>query len=288
MFTSSMFQSIKSALAKDETATNSSFRDIMKLEPNKTYTVRLLPNVKQPEKTFFHYFMHGWTSFATGQYVQALSLQSFGERDPISEERYKILRLGSDEEKKKAETVTRGEKWLVNVYVVEDPTNPDNNGTVKMVRYGRQLAKIIDSAVNGEEAKDLGERIFSLKADGCNLKIKVEKQGEFPTYVSSKFAFPSDLGLSESKINEIYANIHDLERVVGVKTREELLEMWNEHFLCKNNTPVVSQQSVAAKEHNHVESFETAAANSDSSTSNTSDDDLLDDETIQNLLKDLD
>ena len=288
MFTSSMFQSIKSALAKDESSTNSSFRDIMKLEPNKTYTVRLLPNVKQPEKTFFHYFMHGWTSFATGQYVQALSLQSFGERDPISEERYKILRLGTDEEKKKAETVTRGEKWLVNVYVIEDPTNPDNNGTVKMVRYGRQLAKIIDSAINGEESKDLGQRIFSLGADGCNLKIKVEKQGEFPTYVSSKFAFPSDLKLSESKINELYTSIHDLERVVGVKTRDELVEMWNEHFLCKNHNVVSQpQQNNFAKESNNFDSPDTFESASSPAVA-AADDDVLDDETIQNLLKDLD
>lgn len=289
MFTSSMFQSIKSALAKDDAQSNTSFREIMKLEPGKTYTVRLLPNVNTPAKTFFHYFVHGWTSFATGQYVQAVSLQSFNERDPISEERYKLLRVGNEEDKKKAESIIRSEKWLVNAYVIDDPTNPDNNGTVKMVRYGRQLSKIIEQAINGEDSEEFGARIFDLSKEGCNLKIKVEKQGDFPTYVSSRFASPSDIGLSESKIKDIYGRIHDLERAVSVKTYDELTEMWAEHVMCKG--------SPAATASAPIRSSSTATAVKAATTSvvaapeilasSSADDDILDDETVQELLKGL-
>lgn len=283
-----MFQSIKSALAKSETQ-NSSYRDIMKLEIGKTYTVRLLPNVANPTKTFFQYFMHGWTSFATGEYVQALSLQTFGERDPISEERYKILRLGSEEDKKKAETVTRGEKWLVNAYVVDDPTNPDNNGTIKIVRYGRQLAKIIDQAINGDDADEFGPRIFDLSKEGCNLKIKVEKQQNFPTYVSSRFASPSDLGLSESKINEIYGKVHDLERAVSSRSYDELVEMWQEHFLCKSAPAAVAAAAVksVAAATPVAASVATQPDLVPSNGSSDDDGDILDDETVQELLKGL-
>ena len=59
---------------------------------------------------FFHYYNHGWNSFATGQYVQTLSPQTFGERDPIAEERFKVLRTGSEEEKEKMRKNTRREK----------------------------------------------------------------------------------------------------------------------------------------------------------------------------------
>jgi hypothetical protein len=289
MFTSSMFQSIKSALAKDESQSNTSYRDIMKLEIGKTYTVRLLPNVNNPEKTFFHYFMQGWTSFATGQYVKALSLQTFGDRDPISEERYKILRLGSDEDKKKAETVTRGEKWLVNAYVVDDPTNPENNGTVKMIRYGRQLAKIIDQAINGEDADEFGPRIFDLSKDGCNLKIKVEKQQNFPSYVSSRFTSSSDLGLSDAKIKELYGKVHDLERAVPAKTYDELVEMWSEHFLCKGAGAAVAAAPIKAMASSAPVVAAAAVAEPELFASSSDDeDDVLDDETVAELLKGLD
>lgn len=284
MYTASMFQSIKNALAKEDTG-GSSYKDILKLEVGKTYTVRLLPNTKSPADTFFHYYLNGWQSFATGQFVSAVSLQSFGERDPIQEERYRILRLGTDVEKKKAEKVNRSEKWMVNAYIIDDPTNPENNGTVKILRYGRQLAKIIDEAMDGEDAAEFGPRIFDLSKGGCNLKVKVEKQGEYPSYVSSRFTSPVDLGLSEAKINELYNSVHDLKKIAGVKTADELRELWEEHFLCKSSVssaaaPVEAVQATVLAEPTTV-TKSSAPASSD-------DDDILDDATVQELLKGLD
>jgi len=203
MINSSLFQSIKGALAQDKNTTGLS--EIMKTEVGNTYTVRLLPFTKDPKKTFFHFFTHGWQSFASGQYVAALSPQTFGERDPIAEERYRILRTGTEAEKQKAKAIGRSEKWLVNVYVINDPTNPDNNGKVKILRYGKQLQKIITDAIEGEEAEDFGPRIFDLSPNGVNLKIKVEKQGDYPSYVSSKFSMPSALpDIDEAKAKKIY------------------------------------------------------------------------------------
>ena len=190
MINSSLFQSIKSALAQDSN-NNTGLSEVLKTEVGNTYTVRLLPYTKDPKKTFFHYFTHGWTSFATGQYVAALSPQTFNERDPIAEERYRILRTGTEAEKEKAKAIGRSEKWLVNVYVVNDPVNPENNGKIKILRYGKQLQKIIADAIEGEDSEDFGPRIFDLSPNGCNLKVKVEKQGEYPSYVSSKFSMPS-------------------------------------------------------------------------------------------------
>ena len=286
MYTTSMFQSIKNALAKDDTG-GSSYKDIMKLEVGKTYTVRLLPNSKSPENTFFHYFLNGWQSFATGQFVSAVSLQSFNERDPIQEERYRILRLGTDAEKKKAEKINRSEKWMVNAYVIDDPTNPTNNGSVKIIRYGRQLAKIIDEAIDGEDASEFGPRIFDLSKEGVNLKIKVEKQGEYPSYVSSRFTSPQDLGLTESKQRELYDSVHDLKKIVGIKTADELRELWNEHFLCQGTTssalaPVVQESDPVLSEPTTVTKTTTASVKSEDSS-----DDILDDETVKELLKGL-
>lgn len=282
-----MFQSIKAALAKDETSNGAIYKEIMRLETGKTYTVRLLPNISDIDKTFFHFYTHGWTSFATGQYVQSLSLQTFNERDPIAEERYKLLRLGNDTEKSKAETIIRSEKWLVNAYVIDDPTTPSNNGQVKILRYGRQLQKIIDQAVNGEDADEYGARIFDLSKNGVNLKIKVEKQGEYPTYVSSRFTSPTDINLSEAAANSIYGKIHELEKAVTSKSYNELVEMLNEHFHCRSAAlPVAERMATVATvvpvaEHHN----DTAQSMSTSSSSNTVDE--LDDETVRELLKGL-
>ena len=248
--TSSMFDSIKSALAADNESSKSGIADILKTEVGNTYTVRLLPYGQDPSKTFFHFYQHGWNSFATGQYTSAISLQTFGERDPIAEERYKILRTGSDEEKEKAKAIVRSEKWLVNVYVVNDPVNPENNGKVKVLRYGKQIHNIIMDAIEGEDSSDLGPRIFDLGPNGVNFRVKVEKQGDFPTYVSSKFAMPSLIeGLDEDNHKQIYDSVLDLSNIFNVKSYDELKDMFNEHYHCKTedelNDNVVTQTAAA-------------------------------------------
>tara|TARA_A100000172_G_scaffold3619_1_gene2177 strand:+ start:3540 stop:4376 length:837 start_codon:yes stop_codon:yes gene_type:complete len=232
-----MFDSIKSALAADNDNNKSAIGDILKTPPGNTFTVRLLPYAKDPSKTFFHYYQHGWNSFATGQYTSAISLQTFGERDPIAEERYKILRTGNEEEKEKAKAIVRSEKWLVNVYVVNDPVNPENNGKVKMLRYGKQIHNIITDAIEGEDAAELGPRIFDLGPDGVNFRVKVEKQGDFPTYVSSKFGMPSAIdNLDEDRHNEIYKNVFELSSVFSVKSANELKTMMDEHYYVRDSS----------------------------------------------------
>ena len=243
-FNTSMFQSIKDALATSDSKGSAKFNEIMPTKSGNTYTVRLLPFAKDPSKTFFHYYNHGWTSYATGQYVQTLSPQTFGERDPIAEERFRVLRTGSEEEKEKMSAVRRLEKWLVNVYVVDDPTNPDNNGNVKILRYGKQLHKIITEAIEGEDAEEFGPRIFDLGPDGVNFKIKVEQQGDYPTYVSSRFTAAGKIDLSEDEQKGIYESAFDLNEVFTLKSYDELKQMLNEHYYCRaeeeETTPVTS------------------------------------------------
>jgi hypothetical protein len=243
-FTKSMFDSIKDALTKEGTSNKTA--DIMRTRPGNSYEVRLLPNVEDPSKTFYHYFSHGWTSFATGQYVTAVSPTTWGDRDPIAEHRFKVYRTGSAEEKKKSEAVFRREQWLVNVYVINDPTNPENNDTVKILRYGKQLHKILMEAVQGEDADQFGERIFDLTENGSTFRIRCDKQGEFPTYVSSKFLIPGAVdGLDSPRIKEIYNSCHSLDETFRVKSYDELKQMLDEHYHCNesatsevlNNTP---------------------------------------------------
>lgn len=234
-FTPSMFESIKSALQKN--TSQSSYKDILRVEVGNNYTVRLLPNVKDPSKTFFHYYSVGWTSFATGQYISYVSPATFGERDPVLEAKYRILRNDSesDDLKKKVDTIRRTEKWLVNSYVVKDPSNAENDGKIMIVRYGKQLHKIIMDAIEGEGSEDYGPRIFDLSSNGCNLIIKVEKQGDYPTYVSSKFSMPKAVeGLDDSKIENTYNNAIDLTSVLQVKGFEEITSLMNEHLYCKD------------------------------------------------------
>lgn len=284
-FTNKMFDSIKDALQKNAVQTGS--KNILKFEKDKTYTVRLIPNVNNPEKTFFHYYTYDWSSFSTGKYTTALSPATFGQRCPITDTKFRVLRNGTEEEKSRANSLRRNERWLVNVYVIDDPTNPENNGTLKIVRYGKQLHKIISDAIDGEGSEDFGPRIFDLSENGVNLKIKSEQQGDYISYVSSKFTMPKKIeGMTDSKAEEIYESAFDLTSIVSTKSQDELLEMLDEHFFAKPTLLVESNKShVDISVDDFEDSVPTTTQKQESSSSSNDDNE---DENLKKLLADLD
>jgi hypothetical protein len=233
-FGAAMFDSIKAALNKSSDSSGGQFANIMSFPAGHTYTLRLVPNIEDPEKTFFHHWVNGWNSRATGKYMSFLGLQTMGERDPISELRWKLWKSWKEENPKaenkeyKAEIMQK-EQWLVNVYVINDPHKPENNGTVKILRMGPQLKKIIDDATEGERADELGWDIFDL-TKGHDFKIVAEKKGEYTTFESSFITTKSKVSLDEDEIDKICSEIHDLEAVYPVKTYDELQDALNEHF----------------------------------------------------------
>jgi len=277
--TTNMFESIRGAMA--QTAQQTSTSNIMRLKPGNTYILRLVPFVKDPSKTFFHYYSHGWVSEMTGQFQSAISPQTWGERDPIAEARYRLSRTGSEEEKEKAKALNRKENWLVNVYVVKDPDNPENEGKVKILRFGRQLHKIVMEAMEGEDADEFGEKIFDLSSEGCSFRVKVEEQGGYPTYVSSRFASPSQIsGVTDNTVKDVYDQTFDLENVFPVKSYDELQTMLTEHYhgVTEDSVtePVQSQSTKSsAEEEDDIPFDDLESTSKGDSKSSTIDDDKV-------------
>ena len=279
-----MFESIKGAMAAASQQNNTT-SNIMRLKPGNTYTLRLVPFVKDPSKTFFHYYSHGWVSEITGQFQSSISPQTWGDRDPIAEARYKISRTGSEDEKEKARALNRKENWLVNVYVVTDPDNPENEGKVKILRFGRQLHKIVMEAIEGDDAEEFGERIFDLSKDGCSFRVKVEEQGGYPTYVSSRFASPSKItGVTDATVKEIHEQTFDLENVFPVKSYDELQVMLDEHYYGKSeDTTSKTEPPVETKNEEDDLEFDDLETSSKKDSEST-----VDDDKVKELLDSLD
>jgi hypothetical protein len=226
-----MFDSIKTALNNTNNGATNSRADILRFTPDNQYDLRFVPNVKDPEKTFFHYYTQSFTSFSTGQFISAMSPQTFGNTDLIAQTKFRLKANGTEEEKRKADTIRRTENWLVNVYVVNDPSNPDNNGEVKIMRFGKQLHKIIMDSIQDEDEAAVGFRAFDLGENGCTFRVKVEKQGDFPTYVTSKFLLPSAVpGLDDGEA--VMEKVYALDEVFNLKSDEEINKLLDEHFYC--------------------------------------------------------
>lgn len=236
-FTTSMFDSIKESLSK---APSSGFKDVLKFKPGTSCELRLLPNVKSPNDTFYHYYTYGWESFATGQYINVVSPQTIGERCPVSEARYQLRQRGSAEDQEKSNKVMRREQWLINTYVINHSEDQEANESVKILRYGKQLHKIITDAIEGEDSDQFGAKVFDLSDNGCTFRVRCDKQGDFPTYVASKFLIPAAIpGLSSGDTEKIYDQVHDLKDTFPIKSYDEIQEIVNEHLYCKSTASIV-------------------------------------------------
>jgi hypothetical protein len=135
-------------------------------------------------------------------------------------------------------------------------------------------------AIDGDDADDLGVKVFSLKADGVNLKITCETQGGFKTYTSSKFSMPRAIdGVTDKNIDEILGTMHDLEKINPVKSYDDLKKILDEHFLCVESTSNETQE-VAVKPMER-QSIVTAAVTSKPSAA-------VDDDEVKRLLDGLD
>lgn len=261
-FNITMFDKIKETLKKTESSSNGSFTNIMKFPAGHTYTIRLIPDVEglqnDNDKTFYHHYVNSWKSNATGGYISALALNTFGQKDPISDLRWKLYKEwkdanpnpGVDKEGKPTRfkgPIDQKEQWYVNIYVIDDPSNPENNGTVKVLKMGPQLKNIIDEAMTGDRSDEFGAAIFDLSKDGADFKIVAQQQGEYTTFIKSYFKSKSSIDLDDDEIDKIYSQTHKLDEIQPVKTYEELEHLLSDHFFCEVETKSEVKKSLVAQ-----------------------------------------
>lgn len=245
-YNSNLFESLKEAF-NNKTNIDSSFKDFMKTEAGKTYVVRLIPNVENINASWFAYSQHIWKSVVTGKIVSVLCPNTYKEKCPICEHRSKIWATKDQTLIDQIKPLKKSDKWLYNAYVISDPTNPDNQGKIKLLNAGSQLQKIIEAALFGDDQEEFGPKVFDLSPNGCNLQIKVEtNEGGYPTYVSSRFKSPSNIETlsSEEEINAIYDGFKPLDTIFARKTYNEIKGLLDVHFLGKEASPTPTNEDV--------------------------------------------
>lgn len=284
-YNTDLFESLKEAMS-NKTNMDSSFKDFMKMESGKTYVVRLVPNVENINNSWFAYSQHIWKSASTGKTISVLCPNTYKQKCPICEYRSKIWATKDKNLIEQIKPLKKSDKWLYNVYVISDPTNPDNQGKLKILNAGSQLEKIIESARFGDDMEEFGSKIFDLSSNGCNLQIKVEtNEGGYPNYSSSRFKSPSKIeGLdTDEKINEIYDSVKQLDTIFKKKTYDEIKSLLDVHFLGKETSPEPTVQN------NDEDEFrvDDVTSNDVVDTSDLDSDSDDEDQKIKDILKDL-
>lgn len=211
-------------------------KDILKVEIGDTVTGRFVLNPKDPTNTIWPYAWHGWKSTnGSGKSIFVLCPSTYGETCPICQKSIKLWKSNNADDKALSKKINRRRNRMVNFYVIDDSKNPDNNGTVKIFRYGEQIDEKIKDATIGDDKELYGNRIWSLDETGCNFRIKVtpnhDGKDAWPTYVKSSFYPPSKIdGMTPERQEEIFNSAFDLTKQFESKTYKELAALLDEHF----------------------------------------------------------
>ena len=245
---------------------------------------RFIPNVKNPENSVLEYFHHGWKSKLDNSGIFILCPNTYHEKCPVCGKSVEMWKSSDPVKKELSKFLRRRQNWLTNFYVQTNPKNKEDDGKLKIFRFGKQIHDKYKSATEGDDVQYYGERIFRLDDQGCSFRIKCEQNSTskeaWPTYNNSSFLPHSAIeGMTPEKIEELHNTVHDLMGTFKKSTHKEILDIMDKHFFC-NEVSAIPEVLEAPKQTVQEEKATVAAPTPPK-------DGEVTDSTIDDMLKDL-
>ena len=159
-----------------------------------------------------------------GWYIEN-SLTTLGKKDPVSDLNRTLWNSGSDADKEVARKQKRKLSYYSNIYVLQDPANPENEGKVFLYKYGKKIFDKLTEAMQPAFADETPINPFDFWK-GADFKVKIRKVEGYWNYDKSEFAEPSTLkGFDDSELELLWKQQYSLTDFTApdkFKTFEEL------------------------------------------------------------------
>jgi len=173
---------------------NSADERLWKLEVDKAgngyAVIRFLPAPNGEELPWAKVWSHAFQG-PGGWYIEN-SLTTLGGKDPVSEYNRLLWNSGNDADKDLARKQKRKLTYISNIYVVKDPTNPENEGKVFLYKFGKKIFDKLTAAMQPEFEDETAIDPFDFW-QGANFKLKAKNVAGYRNYDSSEFATSSAL-----------------------------------------------------------------------------------------------
>ena len=232
--------------------------------------IRFLPG-KDGAIPFVRYWDHGFKG-PTGLWYIENSLTSIGQTDPVGELNSKLWNSGIDADKEKARAQKRRLHYVTNIYVVQDPSAPQNEGKVFLYKFGKKIFDKIMDKMNPEFADETPMDAFDFW-EGANFKLKIRKVDGYWNYDKSEFEPVSKLKDTDDEINKIWQSQYALKPFIdpsNFKSYDELKEKLNKTLTGQRSTESVEDidlppvsNDIPTSSNNSVEKVESSNESDD-------------------------
>ncbi len=218
-------------------------------------------------------FSHGFQG--PGGWFIDNCLTTLNEKCPVCEHNNGLWNSGVEANKEVVRKQKRKLSYIANILVVSDPSNPQNEGQVKLFKFGKKIFDKITEAMNPEFADETPINPFDFW-EGANFKLKIRNVEGYRNYDKSEFADKSALfNGDDSKLEKIYAQEYSLKDFTDRKNFKpyDQLKSRLDKVLGIDGVPAPRTKA----EDTVLESYQTPSGlRADTPKSNGSDDDDLD------------
>ena len=184
--------------------------------------IRFLPAPDKEEIPWAKLYTHAFQG-PGGWYIEN-SLTTVGGKDPVSDYNRELWNSGNESDKDVVRKQKRKLSYYSNIYVVKDPTNPQNEGKVFLFKYGKKIFDKVMEAMQPEFEDETPINPFDFW-QGANFKLKIVKKDGFWNYDKSEFDSLAPLLDDDDALEAIWKKEYSLAAVTATdqfKSYEDL------------------------------------------------------------------
>lgn len=230
--------------------------------------IRFLPAPSGETSPFVRYWDHGFQG-PTGKWYIENSLTSIGAEDPVAQFNGKLWNVSQDDnspERKQARKQKRRLHYVSNILVLQDSSNPDNNGKVFKFKYGKKIFDKLNEKMNPGFPDEKPMNPFDLW-EGADFKLKIRNVEGYRNYDKSEFSEPAALSDNDEYLEEVWKQTHSLAAILApenFKSYDELKKKLDQVLgLGEERTPAHSRAEASERKANRPAWEDDADAASD-------------------------
>ena len=186
--------------------------------------IRFLPAPDGEEMPWAKVWSHAFKG-PGGQWYIENSLTTLGKDDPVGELNRELWNSGRDSDKEVARAQKRKLSYYSNIYVVQDPAHPENEGRVFLYKFGKKIFDKLVEAMQPAFADESPIDPFNFWK-GADFKLKIRKVDGYWNYDKSEFAPPNTLGdYDDARLEQIWKegySLADFEDPKNFKSYDQL------------------------------------------------------------------
>jgi len=176
--------------------------------------IRFLPAPAGEDVPFIRIWDHGFQG-PGGWYIEK-NLNSLNKTDPVSEYNKKLWDTGIESNKELVRKQKRRLSYYSNIYVVKDPTRPENEGKVFLFKYGKKIFDKLNEAMHPQFADEKAINPFDLW-EGANFKLKIRQVEGYRNYDKSELDSPSPMLPDENDMEKVWKSEYSLQELLDTK-----------------------------------------------------------------------